>query len=214
VLFVDDLDRRRYLVFLAREVDRRGWSVLTYCQLTNHIHLLVRTPTTDLGDGFKKLHEDYARYLNGRHRLHGHVFGDRVYSGLVESDRHAVGCLRYIARNPIAAGICERARDWDWGAHRALAGLSDPPAFLDVQAAYAVVGADGAEPRSEYLRLVAGSDDRLLAELAHARPQTWPVAASDDFAIPIGAIASFLDVSPATAYRRVAAAREKEGTVP
>jgi len=213
-LFLDDRDRRRYLQLVAREVVRREWSLMTYCQLTNHVHLLVGTPAADLAAGFKLIHEEYARYLNGRHGLEGHVLGSRFYSGLVQSDRHGIGCLRYIARNPVAAGICERPRDWRWGAHRALAGITDRPSFLDVEGAYALIGHDGDHPRIEYLRLVAGTNSNLLADLARARPDDWPIAAVEDFGIPVGEIAAFLGVSAPTAYRRLAAVREKKGTVP
>jgi REP element-mobilizing transposase RayT len=214
LLFHDDRDRQRYLQLLAREVREREWRVLTYCQLSNHLHVLIQTPQPNLGLGFKRLHEDFARHVNRRHAENGHVFGCRFYNGIVSNDRHVVGCLRYIARNPVEAGVCGHAAGWPWSAHSALAGLVDPPSFLDVAGAYAFLGADDAEARKNYIRLVASSNDALLAELARGDPDGWLINAVDDFAIPVSDIATFLGVSAATAYRRVAAARENEGTVP
>ena len=126
----------------------------------------MRTADPDLGDGFKRIHEAFAQAFNTRHRRNGHVFGGRYYSRVVRSDRHLIGCLRYIARNPVRHGACRRARDWPWSAHRALAGLAPAPAFLDVVSAYSHLGEDEDAARLNYLRLVSQSNDALLADLA------------------------------------------------
>jgi REP element-mobilizing transposase RayT len=214
VLFIDDLDRKRYLQLLAREVRDREWSVLTYCLMTNHLHALVRTPAPDLGAGFKRIHENFARHLNHRHRMGGHVFGARFHSKLVRSDGHLLGCLRYIARNPVEAGVCSHARQWRWSAHRALARLEPPPGFLDVAAAYAFLDGCADDARANYLRLVAQSNSALLADLGRPDSDAWLVAALDEFAIPVPDIARFLGIAVSTAYRRLAVARENEGTDP
>jgi putative transposase len=214
VLFLDDLDRQRYLQLLAREVREREWSVLTYCQMTNHLHALVRTPAPDLGAGFKRVHETFARHLNDRHRMHGHVFGAPFNSKLVRSDRHILGCLRYIARNPVEAQMCSHAREWPWSAHRALAGLARPPSFLDVAGAYESLGGCTDDARTNYLRLVAKSNSALLADLARPDSDAWLVSAIDDFSITVVEIGAFLGVSRSTAYERLAKARRTEGSDP
>src|SRR5438034_8693704 len=145
ILFYDDRDRQQYLRLVAREVRERRWSLLTFCLMTNHVHLLVRTPDPDLGAGIKRIHEDFARAINGRHEFQGHVFANRFYNGLVPTDRHLMGCLRYIARNPVRHGACQQPRDWRWSAHPALAGVLDPPLFLDVVSAYSYLGGNPAE---------------------------------------------------------------------
>ena len=213
-LFIDARARQMYLQLVAREVLEREWSILTYCLMTNHVHLLVRTPSPDLGLGFKRINEDFARYVNRSHDLSGHLFGERFYSGLVESDRHAVGCLRYIARNPVRAGICSNADGWTWGAHPALAGIAIPPTFLDVGAAYDLLGADDRHVRTAYRRLVACSDRSLLADLSRPHSDDWLLDAVDNYAIPVAEIAAFLDRTTSRVYRRIAAARATGGTVP
>jgi REP element-mobilizing transposase RayT len=213
-LFHDDADRQCYLRLVAEEVRRRDWSVLTFCLMTNPVHFLVRTPGPDLADGFKRIHEAFAQAFNSRHRRGGHVFGGRFYSRVVRSDRHLIGCLRYIGQNPVRHGACRQARDWVWSAHRALAGLATAPAFLDVEAAYSYLGADGGSARTNYLRLVSQSDDTLLANMASGDSDEWLLTALEDFAITSSDLAAFLRVSLRTAQRRVAAARVAAGSVP
>jgi putative transposase len=213
LLFVDDRSRRLYLQLIAREVRERGWKPLTYCLLTNHLHVLVLTPSPDLGLGFKRINEDFARYVNRARDESGHVFGERFYNRLVLSDRHAVGCLRYIARNPVAAGICNDADEWPWSAHPALAGLVSPPEWLDIRAAHRLLGPDG-RGRADYRRLVARSDRALLATLFRPGSDQWLLDAIDEYMIPVAEIAAFLDRTSGSVYRRLRAARATEGTVP
>jgi REP element-mobilizing transposase RayT len=214
ILFHDDRDRRCYLQLVAREVRKRHWGVLTFCLMTNHIHLLVHTPNPDLGAGIKRIHESFARYINGRHELRGHLFGSRFYNGLVLTDRHLMGCLRYIARNPVRHGACEKPGDWPWSAHLALAGAVSPPSFLDVAGAHRYFGDTPEQARLGYLSLVAQSDDDLLSDLARLQPDHWLLTAMEAYLFSVPQIADFLGTSVRTAHRRIAAARDGKGTVP
>jgi REP element-mobilizing transposase RayT len=218
-LFRAAADRRRYLALLAAEVSEREWSLRTYCLMGNHIHLLVQTPKPDLGKGMKVIHETYVRLMHRHYQGHGHLFGDRFHNTPVLNSDHEVACLRYIARNPVAAGLCPSPDGWEWSAHRALAGLMTPPAFLDVAAVRATLGIAG------YRTLVATPDHLLLDELSAQHPDTWIARAVDDHCLPISSVAKFLNIHLSSAYRHLRTAREKrdspliraganEGTVP
>jgi REP element-mobilizing transposase RayT len=214
LLFHDDQDRQWYLQLLATEIQLRGWRLFSYCLLSNHLHLLLETPHPDLGEGFKRIHEQFAVRINRSRSEGGHLFGARFYNKLVYSQRHLVACLRYIARNPVDAGICRLPREWPWGAHRALAGFSEPPPFLDVTGVLGYLAPKPGEARVNYVQLVATSNVELLADLARPGGNEWLIAARDEFLVGIAGIASFLGVSEATAYRRLSAARATQGTVP
>jgi REP element-mobilizing transposase RayT len=214
LLFPNDRARQLYLQLLTEQVRERKWKVLTFCLLGNHLHVLVLTPNANLGEGFKRLHEDFARYLNRTLDVNGPVFAERFHSKPVRDDRHAIGCLRYIARNPVAAGIVPHAERWPWSAHRALAGLDAPPELLAVDAALGLLDEDPLRARRAYQQLVAAGDQALLAALARPDTDRWLVDAVDDYAIEISQIAAFLDLSTSRVYRRLAAARATEGTVP
>jgi len=201
LLFIDDQDRVRYLGLLAKEIQQREWQLLTQCQMTNHVHLLIRTPEPDLGAGIKSMHERFATDLNQRHAQHGHVFGARFASKIVRSDRHLLGCLRYIARNPVEAGMCESPADWPWSAHRALIGIADAQC-VDVATALDFLGPNIGAARIAYQQLVARSAaDLVRDDLA---------AAVDDFGVPAIDLAAHLGVHPSTAYRRLDAARRAQ----
>jgi putative transposase len=80
--------------------------------------------------------------------------------------------VRYIAWNPVRAGLCARPEDWRWSAHRALLGL-EPPAFVNVTDTLAYFAAGGGNGRTRYRDFVAANingDCPSLDSPAHAEP--------------------------------------------
>jgi putative transposase len=153
-VFLDSVDRLLFIRLLRRVIDRYAWRCLTFCLLDNHYHLLVLTPEPTLGSGMQRLNGGYAQHFNRRHRRSGHVWGNRYYSQPLQRDAHLLLALRYIALNPVRAGLCERAEEWRWGGHRTLLGL-ESPGFVDVPTALSYFGANGADGRTAYRDFVA-----------------------------------------------------------
>lgn len=141
-LFRDDADRDLFLVTLDGVVRIRRWTCLAYCLLTTHYHLVIRTPEPDLAIGMQRLNGLFAQAFNRRHREGGHVFGGRYYSKLVVSQTHFLELFRYVARNPVRAGICISPAQWLWSSYAATVGLARSPCFLSVSDALEQFGAD------------------------------------------------------------------------
>ena len=155
-IYLDDADRERYLVILGRAVVRHRWRCLAYCLMHNHVHLLVETPAPNLGRGIQWLHGTYANAFNHRYRRSGHVFQGRFGSVRMMSDAQLVMAARYIARNPVEAGICGLPEQWPWGSHpAALDQTATGPAWLDTPRLLGFFGAGGGEARRRYADLVA-----------------------------------------------------------
>jgi putative transposase len=129
-LFLDDRDRRTYLAMLGVVVRRYRWRCLSFCLMTNHVHLLIETTELNLGVGMQRFHGPYAQTFNRRHDKDGHLFQRRYDSVRIGSDAQLVTTLRYIARNPVEAGACENAEDWPWSSHALLVARRPPP-WLD-----------------------------------------------------------------------------------
>jgi putative transposase len=156
-IFRDDADRRRYLLGLGRVVKWMSWRCLSYCLMGNHIHLVVETRRPTLSRGVQRLHGEYARTFNKRHERSGHLFEGRFRGGPIESDAHLWMTIRYIAHNPVEAGLCGAPEDWPWSSHAAIAaGISHP--WLDTERLFSLLETYGGDPRQRYTSLVKGSD--------------------------------------------------------
>lgn len=127
-IFFDDEDRRLFLAFIQRVLDRDRWLLLAYCLMTTHFHLLVQTPRANISQGMHRMGTRYAHAFNDRHAEKGHVFQSRFYSVLVETEEQLHGAYRYVVLNPVRAGICARPADWAWSSYTALQlGSFEPP---------------------------------------------------------------------------------------
>ena len=129
-IFVDDEDYETYTRLLATVTERQGWHLLCYCLMPNHVHLMVETPETNLGNGVQWLHSRYALAFNERHRRDGHLFSAPYKSPLVRTDGAFVRLIGYIAVNPVVARLCKRACDWPWGSHAVVTSNGGAPAWL------------------------------------------------------------------------------------
>jgi REP element-mobilizing transposase RayT len=126
-IFRDDLDRRRYLEKLFHYCELKEVSLLGYCLLSNHIHLLVETPQGNLSKMMQPFQTSYTLYLNRRHGRSGHVFEQRYKALLVDKDNYLLQVSRYIHRNPVAAKLVERPQDYRWSSYGAY--VSGKPAL-------------------------------------------------------------------------------------
>ena len=157
LIFRDDVDRRIYLALLGREVRRRGWVLLAYCLMDNHVHLLIETPEPNLGAGMQQLHGAYAQLFNERHGRCGHLFQGRYGSCRMRSDAQLWQTAAYIARNPVAAQLCDRPEHWPWSSHPAILGARRPP-WLAAERLLAYFSAHGGDSLRHYADFVTEVD--------------------------------------------------------
>jgi len=130
-MFVDDVDYTDFCRRLSKLIGRLRWTCHAFCLMTTHYHLLLHVPSDSLQPGMHKLNGEYAQQFNRRHGRSGHLCGDRYHAEPVMSDGHMLGAFRYIAQNPVKAGLCENPTEWLWSSYRGTAGLDGQFAFVD-----------------------------------------------------------------------------------
>jgi REP element-mobilizing transposase RayT len=130
-VFTDDVERQKFVARLGRVVQRYGWSVYAVCLMTTHYHLIVELSDANLSAGMSVVNGGHARLFNERHERRGPVFERRFWSELVETDEHLADAIRYVALNPVEAGIVERPQDWPWSTYGQLVGVAKPWPFFE-----------------------------------------------------------------------------------
>jgi REP element-mobilizing transposase RayT len=152
-IFDIDEQRTEFLRTFRRVRDLCDWTCLSYCLMGNHYHLVVRTPVPNLAEGMRQLNSSYAQAFNRRRGVPGPVFQGRYGSKLVQRDDHFLTTLKYVALNPVEAGLCRRPEAWPWSAHSALLGLTSSD-VVDVKETLALIEPDPASAISTYRRFV------------------------------------------------------------
>jgi putative transposase len=90
--------------------------------MSNHYHLLIETPDSNLSKGMRQLNGVYTQSYNRLHNRVGHVFQGRFKAILVEKETCLLELARYIVLNPVRAGMVRAAKDWPWSSYRATTG--------------------------------------------------------------------------------------------
>jgi len=130
-IYLDEEDRELFMLVLGEVCDLFNWSVHSWCQMTNHYHLLVETPDSNLSKGMRYLNGVYTQRFNRKHSRVGHVFQGRYKAILVEKEAYLLELSRYIVLNPVRAGMVESAERWEWSSYAATAGLVVAPSWFD-----------------------------------------------------------------------------------
>ncbi len=114
VILADDADRIAYVELLRQYSELYRLSLLGYCLMSNHVHLIAVPHTPEaLGQTLKQTHGRYAAYWNARGCSSGHVWQGRFYSCPLD-ESHLWTALRYVELNPVRAGMVEAAERWRW----------------------------------------------------------------------------------------------------
>ena len=156
-IYRDERDRLTYLKILGTVVVDHGWRCLAYCLMNNHVHLLIETPQANLGSGVQQLHGGYARVFNQRHRHVGHLFQGRYGNTVIRSDEQLCAAVRYVAMNPVTAGLCTAPDRWPWGS------CSRRPGWVDHTRLLEYLGAGGGDAGRRYAELTG----------TNPRPASW-----------------------------------------
>ena len=115
LIFLDDEDRRSFVHLLRLVAVREKWSVLAYCLMGTHVHLVVETRPERLSAGMHTLLFRYAQRFNGRYHRKGHLFGDRFAARVIRKARYLENACAYVRWNPVRAGLAVTPAGWRWG---------------------------------------------------------------------------------------------------
>ena len=131
-VFHKDQDLQAFLDMIAEASLRQPMRILAYCLMPNHFHLVL-WPRHD-GDISRWVHwllTTHVRRYQKHYHSSGHVWQGRFKSFPIQEDDHLRVVLRYVERNPLRAGLVERAEDWRWSRPHALSTDSSGPIRLD-----------------------------------------------------------------------------------
>ncbi|ODT98329.1 MAG: hypothetical protein ABS79_06105 [Planctomycetes bacterium SCN 63-9] len=131
-IFHEPNDYRAFLAMMAEASLRIPMRIVAYCLMPNHFHLVL-WPIAD-GDLSRWMHwlltKHVRRYLQ-YHQLTGHIWQGRFKAFPIEEDPHLLAVIRYVERNPLRAGLVERAERWPWSSLGCAGHPENPAVRLD-----------------------------------------------------------------------------------
>jgi len=132
LLFVDDEDRRRFMLALLGCSRACSVAVHAYSLLDEQVLMLV-TPAQDgsLQRFMQQLGRRYVGAFNVRHGRSGALWGRRYGAAAIDATSQGWRCMRLIEQAPVRAGRVVRPQDWPWSSTPHHVGQSRNPVLRE-----------------------------------------------------------------------------------
>ena len=117
-IFYDNQDRNMFLNHLKTSQEKFKFKIYSYCLMSNHVHLVIKSEKELLSKSIQSLLIKYVNYFNKKYQRKGHLVQDRFKSKIVESRKYFLDVCRYVHRNPEKAGI-SKTQNYKWSSYQA-----------------------------------------------------------------------------------------------
>jgi putative transposase len=115
-LFEDPCEFDAFLGLIRRAQQRTPLSLLAVCVMPNHVHFVVaQQGANDISHWMHWLLTTHGHRHHLGRQSSGRVWQGRFKAFPIQQDDHLLTVMRYVERNPLRAGLVERAENWAWG---------------------------------------------------------------------------------------------------
>lgn len=125
-IFLEEADYLKYLEKLREYKEKYNISVICYCLMPNHFHLLLRQDAEiPIYKFMHALHTSHSMNFNFKYGKIGHLFQGKYKQKEVDKDEYLLQLSSYIHLNPITNNLIEKLEDYQWSSYPDYIGLRD-----------------------------------------------------------------------------------------
>lgn len=111
----EDTSMKEYFLRLLKRYSRKyKLSILAYCIMPNHYHLLILDEHNTLSDFMRTLQSAFAMMYRKMNGGKGYVFQNRFKSLPVQTEKYLTVVIAYILQNPERKRLCENVFQYKW----------------------------------------------------------------------------------------------------
>ena len=159
-IFHGDMYYEYFLNCLEQAHKRFALETHAYCLMSNHYHLLVRTPRGNLSRAMRHINGVYTQHYNFLKNTDGPLFRGRYKAINIEASSYLLEVSRYIHRNPVEAKqpLVKELEKYRWSSYPAYRNLLSAQNWLYKDSVFDELGSG--RPTASYRRFVEqGNDD-------------------------------------------------------
>jgi putative transposase len=174
--FFCDEDYQEYIALMKEWCSRLGVSIWFYCLMPNHVHLVAVPQSQDgLRRAIGEAHRRFTRRINFRENWRGHLWQGR-FSSFIMDEKYLMKAVRYVAMNPVRAGIVKRPEQYRWSSSSAYLNRKKDP----------LVDFSGLNDRIDnWLEYFGQAEDITIAENMRKHEQTGRPLGSENFVLKL-----------------------------
>lgn len=113
-IYQDDNDFLKFLEIMQDASVEYEFEIYSYCLMSNHYHLLLKTTKLNLSALMQKINARYSIYFNKKYNRVGPLWQGRFKTWYVYDENYLQTLVRYIEYNPIKAGISTKIGEYKW----------------------------------------------------------------------------------------------------
>ena len=135
IIFRENIDYIVYLGILKETLkfyQDDNYKLISYCLMSNHVHLLLKTGTKEPSFFMRRINSMYARYFNSKYQCIGHLFQGRYFSNLINNVIELLEVSRYIHLNPVRAKMVGSPENYMWSSYNKIVLNEDKFKDLDL----------------------------------------------------------------------------------
>lgn len=128
-IFNNYIDMNELFRIFGYVYDRYNITIVSYCIMTNHYHLLIRSSDVPLSKIMMLVNKRYTQYYKTKYRFTGQLYEKRYYAKPVEDAQGLLEVSRYIHRNPIETKIpmVDKIEHYPYSSYRYYKANAQPP---------------------------------------------------------------------------------------
>ena len=171
--FSANADYEQYLEWLSKYCVDYKLSILAFCLMPNHVHLIAIPHKEDsLARTFNTCHMRYSQYYNRKQNNKGHLWQGRFYSCIL-GESHLYEAIRYVENNPVRAKIVRKAEKWEWSS--AKVHLNKGKSILELEKTDDYIAV------SDWKQYLAEREDETIIKKVKANTLTGRPSGKDSF---------------------------------
>ena len=125
-IFIEDVDYVGYLERLRKCKDKYKISIICYCLMPNHFHLLLRQDSEiPIFKFIQPLHTSYSMYFNNKYDKVGHLFQGPFKQKVIDKDEYLLQVSSYIHLNPVVDGLASKPENYQWSSYPDYIGMRE-----------------------------------------------------------------------------------------
>ena len=123
--FISDTVVSRILEILMERAYQQGFSLLAYCFMPDHLHLLIlgKEETADLRDLIRTFKQKAGYWYRQTYKVS--LWQPSYYDHVLRREEGVKAAARYIVENPIRSGLVENVEDYPYSGS-AILGMEGP----------------------------------------------------------------------------------------
>lgn len=120
-----------YLVTVEEKAKDTGVSVLAYCVMQNHSHLIVTSDDVqNISEFMRRVNTTYAKFFNRINGRSGYVFNGRYESDALKTPDEILAAIYFVHNNPVKARVAVNSGEYLYSSAKE---LSQPTEFHRLQ---------------------------------------------------------------------------------